>query len=532
MKKLIRKTLLVVVLMLTLNIGTGFWLQHQVSLSLSAESALQRVAVDLALMMATESRMERSMTEFARDPSSRLVKTTAEMIQMRALSHIQTVRLKIDGNKAWGSILPLKNLLEARNVAQTSSLRIVSLARNHQASDTSLWSQTTLPAFSRYLVETRLLFAGISSQINKINASVKHRRSLQTWVQVATLFAWAIVLFRDFLALTRMADRLAQAAGTVRLASKRDLTKLSNVDGPDEAGEVGRGIDLLIRELAGVTRDLNDNAHAISQETDRFSSILSSVSNGFTAALDTLQEVREKAVSLETESRKESELAREMGTTSRKAVQEADNGSQTVRSVLKSVQSSSTEITSLANRIQGLEEASQRIGATAGSITAIASQTNLLALNAAIEAARAGEQGRGFAVVADEVRKLAHTTAQATDEISSAISTIQGSISDTVRDIRKEAEALSACGTEARLAESAIESLAGMVRQTGGNVETIILATENQQTASARILEAVKVLSSVMEERGHDVASAVPAVDRLREVILTLTRITESFRLT
>lgn len=532
MRKLIKKTVLIVVLMLTLNMGTGLWLQHQVTLSLTAESGLQHAAVDLALMMASEARMERSMTELGENPKASFNQSMAQVIQMKALSHVQMVRLKIDAKKAWGTTVPLKNLVRDRNEAHSTSLQIVNLVKNHHANLAPLlWGKIARPAFSHYMVDTRLQFARISRQVNRINQGVKHRRTLQTWVQIITIFAWAIVIFWNFRELSNMANRLERAAETVRLASNRDLTRRSGVDGPDEAGEVGRGIDHLIQELSGVTHDLNDNAHAISQETDRLSSVLSAVSKGFSAALETLRNVQSKADSLALESQNESALAEEMGKASQNAILEADNGSHTVRSVLESVRASSVEITNLANRIAGLEEASQRVGTVAGSITAIASQTNLLALNAAIEAARAGEQGRGFAVVADEVRKLAQTTTQATDEISTAITAIQHSISETVRDIRKEAEALSSCGTQAGVAEKAIETLAGMVRRTGKDIATIVLATESQQKASAQILDAVKILSSVMDERGRDVSSAVPAVIRLREVIGKLTSITESFRL-
>ncbi len=531
MKKLIRKTVLVVIVMLALNIGTGLWLQHQVTLSLETESALQGVAVDLALMMASEARMERSMTELGEDPKANLRTSMAQVIQMKALSHVQMGRLRTDAQKAWGCLAPLANLVRDRNEAHSTSLQIVNLVKNHHENLAPLlWTKIARPAFSHYVTETRLLFAHISRQVRKIDKSVVHRRNIQNWVQIVTLFAWAVVLYLDFKALSKMARRLGIAAETVRLASSRDLTRFSKVDGPDEAGEVGRGIDRLIAELSGVTRNLNAHARSVSSEADQLSRVLSAVSEGFREAVGTLGDVREKARGLAEEARRESELALEMGQASKRAISEADAGSKTVRSVLEGVRSSSEEISSLANRIAGLEEASQKVGTIAGSITAIATQTNLLALNAAIEAARAGEQGRGFAVVAEEVRKLAQTTSKATEEIGSAIGGIQNSITQTVTDIRKESSALADCGAQAGQAEKVLDTLAGMVRNTGHDVDIIVEATKAQKKSTDRILEAVNALATVMEARNQDVFSAVPAVDRLREIVQTLSALTSSFR--
>ena len=531
MKMLIKKTVIVVILMLGLNIGTGYWLQHQVTLSLKSESALQRVAVDLALMMASESRMERSMTELGENPKNKFSATQTQVIQMKALSRVQMMRLRIDALKAWGNLEPIKKLVQDRNEAHSTSIQIVDLIKNHHEKLAPLlWMQIAHPAFSHYVTETRLLFAHISRQIRKTDRSIVYLRKLQTWVQIVTLMAWAIVLFWDFKALSKMAKRLGQAAETVRLASSRDLTRLSKVDGQDEAGEVGRSIDRLIEELSGVTGDLNNQALTISQEADHLSRVLSAVSEGFREAVGTLADVREKAQGLAEEAQRESNLAVEMGKSSKEAVSEADNGSKTVRSVLESVRTSSDEISSLANRIAGLEEASQKVGTIAGSITAIATQTNLLALNAAIEAARAGEQGRGFAVVAEEVRKLAQTTSKATEGISTAIAEIQTSIAETVSDIRKEASALADCGAQAGQAEKALDTLAGMVRSTGHNVDIIVGETEMQKKSSDRILEAVNALAGIMEARGKDISSAVPAVERLRDIVRSLSALTSSFR--
>ncbi len=216
MKKLIRKTVLVVIVMLALNIGTGLWLQHQVTLSLETESALQGVAVDLALMMASEARMERSMTELGEDPKANLRTSMAQVIQMKALSHVQMGSLRTDAQKAWGCQAPLKNLVRDRNAAHSTSLQIVNLVKNHHENLAPLlWTKIAPPAFSHYVTETRLLFAHISRQVEKIDKSVVHRRNLQNWVQIVTLFAWAVVLSLDFKSLSKMARRLGVTVETV-----------------------------------------------------------------------------------------------------------------------------------------------------------------------------------------------------------------------------------------------------------------------------------------------------------------------------
>lgn len=99
MKKLIRKTGIVVVMMLILNIGTGSWLQYQLTRGIESEASLQSVAMDLALMMASESRMERSMSKLVENTSANFSADQAIVIQMKALSHVQMVRLKIDAKK-------------------------------------------------------------------------------------------------------------------------------------------------------------------------------------------------------------------------------------------------------------------------------------------------------------------------------------------------------------------------------------------------------------------------------------------------
>ncbi len=180
----------------------------------------------------------------------------------------------------------------------------------------------------------------------------------------------------------------------------------------------------------------------------------------------------------------------------RDANNEADSGQQVVNSVTSSIHSLADEVERAASAIQKLEEDSESIGAILEVIRGIADQTNLLALNAAIEAARAGEQGRGFAVVADEVRTLAQRTQEATEEINDMIARLQEGSSNAVKVMaegRKQAELsveqASKAGESLSAITSAISSISDMNEQIASAVEQQTTAADNISASLNRMSE-------------------------------------------
>ncbi|QLA21641.1 methyl-accepting chemotaxis protein [Desulfolutivibrio sulfoxidireducens] len=198
-----------------------------------------------------------------------------------------------------------------------------------------------------------------------------------------------------------------------------------------------------------------------------------------------------------------------------RTMHKAREGARTVEQSVAAIDRVKNQTDVLKTRIATLGDQAAGISRIMHVISDIADQTNLLALNAAIEAARAGEAGRGFAVVADEVRKLAEKTMNATKEVGDSITTIQAGATDAARGMGEASQAVEDATRLAADSGAALREILELAGNTNDQVGSIAAAAEQQSAASEEINRAVEEVNTVAEETAQGVGRSAKAVERL-----------------
>lgn len=207
------------------------------------------------------------------------------------------------------------------------------------------------------------------------------------------------------------------------------------------------------------------------------------------------------------------------------ARQQAQEGAQIVNSAVKGIESVHEQSLALRQDMDLLGKQAENIGQVMGVIADIADQTNLLALNAAIEAARAGEAGRGFAVVADEVRKLAEKTMTATQEVGQAIGGIQNGTKKNILNVEQSATAIEDATRLSIRSGDSLKQILEYVHLVNDQVQAIATASEQQSAASDEIGRSVEQVATISAETAQTMENAAHAVDGLAQQAQVLQRL-------
>jgi methyl-accepting chemotaxis protein len=319
-------------------------------------------------------------------------------------------------------------------------------------------------------------------------------------------------------ALAPAVDELAERhAKMIEAVSARDVVGTSAQEALRTAMEEQTVASAAVGDLtAGVTQ-----AGAAVEETV---TSISTVSGNITGLADNVASVSSAIGELAVSVNQVAGSAREASTLSLEADRKAKDGGIAVERLVRSTREVADDITSVVAKMQELGSASERIGAIVEVIDAIADQTNLLALNAAIEAARAGEHGRGFAVVADEVRKLAESSAQSTREIGNLVKDIQAKTGEVVRSTTDSGKKAESGLQMADVAGRAIGDISSAVAEANRLTEQISMAAREQAGGASAIVNSVEQMNDLMRTAARSLEEQNFANQQIVEIIATIQR--------
>ncbi len=328
-----------------------------------------------------------------------------------------------------------------------------------------------------------------------------------------------------------MSKPLNEAGKVLEVLAAGDLRSRMQGNYEGEFDKLSMNINRLGDSLQDLIRNVIEVVNAVSEASNEINSNSNTVA---TASQEQSSQAEEIATAIEQMARTVTENADNAGKTSVEAKnngQIAKEGGSIVSQTVTKMQDIATVVRQSAENIQKLGESSKQIGQIISVIDEIADQTNLLALNAAIEAARAGEQGRGFAVVADEVRKLAERTTEATKQIATMIKGVQEETEGAVGIMKKGNDEVKQ-GID--LADQAGKSLSNIVGSTNHVIEMIMqiaAASEEQSATTEQIAKNITAISSVSQETAEQISFIAEAATRMSEYTSQLNLVVNQFKI-
>jgi methyl-accepting chemotaxis protein len=328
----------------------------------------------------------------------------------------------------------------------------------------------------------------------------------------------------------RITGPLREAVSAANALAEGDLRVSLQVASQDETGELMLAMKTMSENLRNIIGQVSQTANEVSAASSQLHATAETISTG---AEEVASQTSTVATASEEMSATSGDIAHSCllaAETSNRASETARGGAEIVKQTIGGMERIAHQVNAAAQTVEDLGKRSEQIGEIIGTIEDIADQTNLLALNAAIEAARAGEQGRGFAVVADEVRALAERTTRATREIGEMIKAIQGETRGAVAAMENGVIEVNK-GTEfSRQSGEALEMILVQINDVTAQVNQIATAAEEQTATTSEITSNIQQITTVVHSTSQGATETAAASAQLSREAEHLQQLVHKFK--
>ncbi|GHU06208.1 methyl-accepting chemotaxis protein [Betaproteobacteria bacterium] len=399
--------------------------------------------------------------------------------------------------------------------------------RNPTKENLDEMNKRILESSSRVVEHTDQITQLIDELVNfnsKVTAEVvaEAGRTTRKAFTIQITIAVALVLAVIYLGITTLGSvvkPIEKVRDTVKqVEHENDLQLRVDYQTADEVGEMVTAFNAMMRKLQSSFQSIRTNVDEVTNATEPLSTaaqqVAASSASQSNSTSSMAASVEEMTVSINTVSGSASD-AQSMA---QRAGEAAIEGGNIIKRSATEMEAISESVTEASTVIQALGEESQQISGVVQVIKEVADQTNLLALNAAIEAARAGEQGRGFAVVADEVRKLAERTAQSTGDISTMVGKIQVAAKKAVAEMERVVSQVGEGQTLAEQAHEHIQTIQAEANQVFSAITEISSALKEQSQASQDIAKNVESIAQMTDENNAAAEETASGATRLTQI--------------